>query len=120
MNLKTLVKNHQQKIVLAVGFVLVTVIGFGLGRMTVSVTETPEIRVEEVFTLPDNYTPNISGIQSEAKIIQEEKCQDKIKGSSSLIYHVPGGAFYDRTTNPLLCFDTEAEAQSAGFRPSTR
>ncbi|MFN8540828.1 MAG: F0F1 ATP synthase subunit B [Thermomicrobiales bacterium] len=44
-----------------------------------------------------------------------------IKGNHSrggeFIYHVPGGASYDRT-DPEVCFATEADAQAAGFRAS--
>jgi len=50
-----------------------------------------------------------------------EKCYIKgnIGSGGSKIYHMPGGAFYERT-NPEMCFDTEAEAQTAGFRKSQR
>lgn len=46
----------------------------------------------------------------------------KIKGnisSKSKIYHMPGGAFYEKT-QPEQCFATEAEAQAAGFVKSKR
>ncbi len=43
-----------------------------------------------------------------------------IKGSKSKVYHIPGGAFYERTTNPISCFNSEEEAQSAGFIKSSR
>ena len=36
-----------------------------------------------------------------------------------MIYHVPGGEFYDRT-NPEKCFATEAAARAAGYRASKR
>lgn len=39
--------------------------------------------------------------------------------SSSKIYHIKGGAFYDRVT-PEQCFATPAEAESAGFRKSKK
>jgi len=45
-----------------------------------------------------------------------------IKGNvsgSKKIYHVPGGAFYN-TVSPEQCFNTEAQAQSAGFQKSKR
>lgn len=43
-----------------------------------------------------------------------------IKGNaSSMIYHVPGGAFYTRTT-PEDCFATAADAVAAGYRSSQR
>ena len=43
-----------------------------------------------------------------------------IKGNAdSGIYHVPGGAFYDRT-NPEECFRTPEDARRAGYRASKR
>jgi len=43
-----------------------------------------------------------------------------IKGNaSSMIYHVPGGQFYE-VTNPEECFRTEAAAVAAGYRKSKR
>lgn len=36
-------------------------------------------------------------------------------GEGVFIYHVPGSASYDRTT-PEVCFATEADARTAGFR----
>ena len=43
-----------------------------------------------------------------------------IKGNaSSMIYHVPGGGFYSRTS-PEECFATESAARAAGYRASKR
>lgn len=42
-----------------------------------------------------------------------------VASSGEKIYHVPGGAFYDRT-DPEECFASETEAQAAGYRPSQR
>lgn len=43
-----------------------------------------------------------------------------IKGNaSSMIYHVPGGQFYN-VTIPEACFSTEAAAKAAGYRKSKR
>jgi len=43
-----------------------------------------------------------------------------VKGNaSSMIYHVPGGAYYTRT-NPEECFATTAAARAAGYRASMR
>lgn len=45
-----------------------------------------------------------------------------IKGNisgKSKIYHVSGGAFFERTQEEM-CFQTEAEAQAAGFIKSSR
>lgn len=35
---------------------------------------------------------------------------------NSRIYHVPGGGSYARTTANVTCFDTEADAELAGYR----
>lgn len=43
-----------------------------------------------------------------------------IKGNaSSMIYHMPSGAYYSRT-NPEMCFTTEKAAKQAGYRRSLR
>src|SRR5262245_53135017 len=39
--------------------------------------------------------------------------------SSSKIFHVPGGALYDRTT-PDRCYASPSAAEADGFRPSKR
>lgn len=44
----------------------------------------------------------------------------QIKGSQSKIYHLPTGQFYARTYDNVRCFNTAAEAQTAGFRASQR
>ncbi|WP_439644344.1 sunset domain-containing protein [Halalkalibacter akibai] len=51
-------------------------------------------------------------------------CDDpKIKGNHSssgdLIYHIPGGQYYEKT-NPEEMFCTEEEAKEAGYRKSMR
>lgn len=124
--IKNFLKTYQQQIVLVIGYILIASLGFGLGRFTSPNLSVPEVRVEEVFASPANYTPNIAGIQTNIaeaptnSISATLTCQGKIKGSSSMIYHLPGGSFYDRTTHPIRCFDTEAQAQAAGFRKSSR
>ena len=56
-------------------------------------------------------------------VVKQVSGQGKIKGNinskGEKIYHVPGGAFYNRT-NPEAWFNTEAEAQAAGYRRSKR
>jgi hypothetical protein len=126
--LKTFIKNYQQTIVLTIGYLLVASLGFGLGRFTAFKYEIPEIRVESSFAPLNNYSGNVSGAQTQSatdKIDQGQpeatiSCEGKIKGSTSKIYHLPGGDFYKRTTKPIRCFDTEAEAKAAGFRKSTK
>lgn len=128
MNIRELIKTHQQKIALSVGYILVASLAFILGRITALKYEVPEVKIEQAFSPavagPSNYTPNIAGTQTETTTETPPKsglnCQGKIKGSSSGIYHLPGGAFYTRTTSPTRCFDSEAQAKAAGFRKSSR
>lgn len=108
--------------VLVIGYLLVASLAFLVGRITAFKYQTPDIRVEQAFELPDNYTGNIAGVQTETENNDPSDCAGKIKGnigSSGKIYHLPGGSFYERT-NAELCFDTEAQAQAAGFRRSSR
>ena len=42
-----------------------------------------------------------------------------VSDSGELIYHVPGGQFYERT-NPEQCFASTSEAEAAGYRASKR
>ena len=45
----------------------------------------------------------------------------QIKGNrNSKIYHLPGQRDYDKTTANVECFNTEAEAQKAGYRKAAR
>jgi len=115
---------------------LVFLLAFGLGKITASIPNPPEIVIEEPsFNSQLNPTPQVEGTQVESlKPVEsateissplapvEGECPGRIKGnigSSGKIYHVPGGSFYDRTIAEL-CFATEADARAAGFRASSR
>jgi hypothetical protein len=125
MKLISLIKNNQQVLILAIGYLLTAALGFGIGRVSSLDLKTPEIRVEEVFAAPLNNTQNLTTTQSNAEannpVNVSNSCNGQIKGNISSkgerIYHMPGGSFYDRTAAEM-CFATETEAQSAGFRKS--
>ena len=100
------------------GYILTAVMFFSLGKFTQK-TVPPNVDAEKQDvkgTLEVNDTPNQPPPQSNTGL----DCAGKIKVSTSGIYHLPGGAFYSRTTNPAVCFNTEAEAAAAGFRKSQR
>ena len=67
--------------------------------------------------------PRPTGGRGVAPPISGNECPSRapIKGNDSssgeLIYHVPGGQYYN-VTNPEECFATEADAQAAGYRAS--
>lgn len=46
----------------------------------------------------------------------DENGNGLIKGSNNGIYHVPGGRYYNRTTNPAQMFKSIEEAEAAGYR----
>lgn len=48
-----------------------------------------------------------------------ETIKGNINSKGEKIYHVPGGAYYDRT-EPEAWFFTEEDARAAGYRPSKR
>jgi hypothetical protein len=50
------------------------------------------------------------------------QCQPgQIKGNrNSMIYHMPGQRDYEKTDANVACFDTEIEAQAAGYRRAKR
>ena len=125
---------NQQKIAVGIGYLLVFFLAFGLGKISASIPNPPEISIEEPNSIPSNVntTPEIQGIQVPGTNTTKQgassfdpvggQCQGKIKGnigSSEKIYHVPGGSFYDRT-QAERCFNTEADAVAEGFRKSSR
>jgi hypothetical protein len=129
--LKNFLKTHQQKIVLIIGYLLVAGLAFGMGRSAAPKYSKPApsaVRAGQTSAVQNNYNPNQPAVQSASTTTKTNpapasgsaNCTGKIKGSSSLIYHVPGGSFYNKTTHPIRCFDTEAQAQAAGFRKSSR
>jgi len=120
---------NQEKLALIVGYILVAVLAFGLGRISKFPKANHNLEVLELGNSSNfNSNPNIQGAQtinsnsSEVLTPVDGQCGGKIKGnigSSGKIYHVPGGAFYDRT-DAEECFATEADAVTAGFRRSSR
>ncbi|MBI4050085.1 MAG: hypothetical protein HY398_01405 [Candidatus Doudnabacteria bacterium] len=120
--LLSFIKNNQQKIALAIGYLLVASLFFALGRFTAE--SKPESKTDGAPPQTSdqvNNTPTAPTVQS-ATTTASGDCAGRIKGnisSSGRIYHMPGGAFYNRT-NPEMCFSTEAEARAAGFRKSQR
>jgi len=91
---------NQQKIAIAIGYLLVFLLAFGLGRITNSIPNPPEIRIEEPTALQPNNTPNVAGTQTgntENSTTQTQtgsmgasftpidgQCLGKIKGNTSV------------------------------------
>ena len=134
-DLKELAEEHKQKITFAGCLVLMFLIGFGSGNVwgpDQKNKKQNETQAKYTTTMPQNKeiskeadvpakTTGDTTPTTESKNTEPKTCT-KIKGnisSKSKIYHIPGGAFYERTQEEM-CFETEAEAQSAGFKKSSR
>jgi hypothetical protein len=63
-------------------------------------------------------TPGVNGECRSPAVIKGNVAQQS-DGSFSRIYHVPVGAFY-QLTKAEACFETEADAVTAGYRKSAR
>jgi len=126
--IKTKFEENKQKLVLAVCFLLVFVIGFGTGRYEREVN----INREKIQNQQANYiTKSSVSTTADSNKKDEPQAPTQVLGASadklcpvkgnmtSKIYHVPGGAFYNTLKSPR-CFNTEAEAVAAGFRKSSR
>ncbi len=95
---------------------------------TITVTQTIRVQAERVTTS----TAKATVIPVTAALIHPTATLDpitaakpckvgQIKGNrNSMIYHVPDGAWYAVTSKNVVCFDTEEEAQAAGYRRSKR
>jgi hypothetical protein len=100
-------------------FLAVFIAGYGTGR-------SASFESQAVATRSLNYTTNAKSKPKAAETAQpagESKPHEGddcyIKGSKSKTYHIPGGAFYERT-NPSACFASEEEAVAAGYKKSSR
>ncbi len=129
--LKTKLSPHKDKFVLGVCFLLVFIVGFGSGKFV------KEKKSSESSTVPTNYTTKkvvkpitAEGEGIEAKVLETattvpaaviEKCiiKGNIPAKGKKLYHVQGGAFYQRV-KAEQCFNTEQEALAAGYEKSSR
>jgi hypothetical protein len=113
IDIKTIVNFEKIKplAVAAICFLAVFVAGYGSGRMN----RFAEPQTVKRSLSNTNYNTNT---ETQAKPADDsQNCP--VKGSKSKTYHIAGGAFYART-NPDRCFNTESEAQAAGFVKSSR
>jgi micrococcal nuclease len=63
--------------------------------------------------------PTLSAPTEDNSLTENCTIKGNINSSGEKIYHVPTGVFYDRTI-PEECFNTEKEAEAAGYRKSKR
>lgn len=116
---------YKKEFVLAAAFIVVFLAGYGTGIGERSSQRSNQNQINYNTNLTDQQTKTEPALQQTTTDQTLENSQPAvteclIKGTSSRIYHLPGGAFYDRVTNPATCFNSEAEAASAGYRKSSR
>jgi hypothetical protein len=120
-------KENKQKLVFGLSFVVVFIVGFGAGSYSKTIRR-------ETYKPQTNYTTNSAQKPAAATAVKaapvaavtatstnSTTCivKGNIGSGGKKIYHVKGGAFYDRT-KAEQCFNTEAEALAAGFVKSSR
>lgn len=112
--LKEKLIKDEDKIILAIGFILVAILSFGAGKLSeVSRTETP-IVFQDANCQNNLNSPAPSSIQNN---VQDQTDGKIIGNKNSRIYHMPGGAFYDKiSAENRVYFSSEEEAQKAGYR----
>lgn len=107
--------DKEDKIILLIGFILVAFLSFGAGKLS----ETYRPQTPIVFkNAPDCPTFSVNSEIATIGNTNESKTEGKIIGNkNSMIYHIPGSASYNRI-NPenRVYFDTEADAEKAGYR----
>jgi hypothetical protein len=115
--LKNFVKNNESDIFIILVIILVALISFGIGRLTVPKTEPIQIKNLEKASVEDlsPYAPNGA---SEDK--QNSDYQGKVVGSkNSDKYHLPDcpGAKQISEQNKVW-FDSIEAAEKAGYKPA--
>lgn len=137
--LKALVSERKAQIATVVACAVMFIVGFGTGKATKPEKATeysnytpnaltkpgePQGIEETLPTAPTTSTPNLP--RADEKQITGKPFDPNqpciIKGNisgSNKIYHIKGGSSYEKTV-PEQCFDTEAQAEAAGFRKAKR
>ena len=134
--LKALVSEHKAQLVTVAACAVMFVVGFGTGKASKPVEKPTEYsdytanskeKLEETTTTATQSPPPSNNLpKNEEKQITGKPFDPNqpciIKGNisgSNKIFHVKGGSSYEKTV-PEQCFDTEAQAQAAGFRKAKR
>ncbi|MCL5774958.1 MAG: hypothetical protein M1333_01970 [Patescibacteria group bacterium] len=125
--IKKVLSENRTRVVLAAAYVLVFLLGFGVGRYD-------QEWQKRLFRMQNNYNTKTVNLQKDIKNPEGEApakaaanatsspvcvIKGNISSQGKKIFHVRGGSFYDRV-NPEQCFSTEEEAVAAGFVKSSR
>lgn len=114
--LKKLLIENEDKIILAIGFILVAFLSFGAGKLS----ETYRPQTPIIFkNAPDCPMASIAGeTAAGSDAVDTATTQGKIIGNkNSKIYHLPGSASYNKISEEnRVYFNTEADAEKVGYR----
>ncbi|PIP17341.1 MAG: hypothetical protein COX44_00435 [Candidatus Portnoybacteria bacterium CG23_combo_of_CG06-09_8_20_14_all_37_13] len=115
INLKSFFKQNQDKIVLCAGVVLITVIAFGLGRLSYNIGAKPEpieILDSDLFKAGAGETLLENLGREQEGIFVGSRNSDK--------YHLPDCQWAKRIKKENeIWFKSEKEAQEKGYKPSS-
>jgi hypothetical protein len=119
---------HRHLIFAVLGIAMGFVFGFRMANKSEPLAlqyNTPIIPYEQTLKSTKE-EPKKDGVVTQVEVVSSSKDKIETEGkcaikgnSTSKIYHIPGGAFYERMKSPT-CFRTEEEAKKAGFRRSSR
>ena len=120
-------RENKNKVMIAASFVVIFFVGFGTGKYEKGFKrdnyQLPNYTTsanEKQTILPDGGEGAVAGAQTGAANLPGDcPIKGNIGSAGKKIYHVKGGAFYDRT-KAEQCFNTEKEAVAAGFVKSSR
>ncbi len=122
--IKEIFLKNEDKIVLICGFILVSLINFGIGRLSVEYkAPNPPIIIDDRAIKCNNSEKNAVSNGAENQSAAENKDSapsGKVIGNKkSLIYHLPEGKFYNTILEEnRVYFTSEEEAKKAGYRKS--
>lgn len=131
---KAWLKENKRPIVLGVCYVLVFIVGFGTGSFEKELKKSAAVNQKYYNTKTPSPAQNPPAAEVKgaaggetgkpatapaAKAATDCVVKGNINAQGRKLYHVKGGAFYN-IVKPEQCFDTEAQAQAAGFVKSSR
>jgi hypothetical protein len=122
-NTKDFFKNHQDKFILTIGFILVCVISFAAGRL--SITSKPEpVKIDESNIFEDIKSENtIEGEVGEDIVENNDKPEDKVENEGVFVGNIENNEFYpfnseevgDIVPDNMIWFDSQEEAEEQGY-----
>ncbi len=119
-------KENKTKLIIAASFVVVFFVGFGTGSYEKGMRR-------DAYKKQNNYTTaeakkpaadvaaqqGIVAGAATGTAVSDCLIKGNIASGGKKIYHIKGGAFYERT-NAEQCFNTEKEAVAAGYIKSSK